>query len=125
MVHRGAHRRRTPFSKDLVLLYSHSIPELQAEVRGRTSAVTQIRAVAHLGRQWRFRDVRLFPTLNANVYFAQYTATGISAVDGTSLEQNVVLCLEVDRSQVVRIVEYANPAIVLASREPVSLSGLR
>ena len=40
----------TPFSKDLVLLYSHSIPELQAEVRGRTSAVTQ-------SVRWRIWDV--------------------------------------------------------------------
>jgi ketosteroid isomerase-like protein len=104
------------FSKDLVLIYSHSIPELQAEVHGRISAVTQVRAVAHLGRQWQFRDVRLFPTLDANVYFAQYTAAGTSAFDGTSVEQNVVLRLEVDRSQVVRIVEFTNPAIVLADR---------
>lgn len=115
----------TPFSKDLVLSYSHSIPELQAEVRGRTSAMTQVRAVAHLGRQWHFRDVRLFPTLDANVYFAQYTAAGISTFDGTSVEQNVVLCLEVDRSRVVRIVEFANPAIVLATRESMSLLGSR
>jgi hypothetical protein len=106
----------TPFSKDLVLSYSHSIPELRAEVRGRTSAITQVRAVAHLGRRWEFRDVRLFPTLNENVYFAQYTAAGVSTFDGASIEQNVVLCLEVDGSQVVRVVEFANPAIVLANR---------
>jgi ketosteroid isomerase-like protein len=114
-----------PFSKDLVLSYSHSIPELRAEVRGRTSAITQVRAVAHLGRQWQFRDVRLFPTLDANVYFAQYTAAGVSTFDGASIEQNVVLCLEVDGSQVVRIVEFANPAIVLANRESMSSLGSR
>jgi hypothetical protein len=72
--------------------------------------------VAHLGRRWEFRDVRLFPTLNENVYFAQYTAAGVSTFDGASIEQNVVLCLEVDGSQVVRVVEFANPAIVLANR---------
>jgi hypothetical protein len=114
-----------PFSKDLVLSYSHSIPELRAEVRGRTSAITQVRAVAHLGRQWQFRDVRLFPTLDANVYFAQYTAAGVSTFDGASIEQNVVLCLEVDGSQVVQIVEFSNPAIVLANRESMSLLGSR
>src|SRR5687768_1223260 len=112
-----------PSSKDLVLSYSHSIPELRAEVRGRTSAITQVRAVAHLGRQWQFRDVRLFPTLDTNVYFAQYTAAGVSTLDRASIEQNVVLCLEVDGSQVVRIVEFANPAIVLANRESLSLLG--
>ena len=104
-------------SEDLVLRYAHAIPELQAEVRGRTSAITQVRAVAHLGRQWQFRDVRLFPTVNEDVYFAQYTAAGMSTLDGSSVEQNVVLCLQVDRGQVVRIVEYSNPAIVLASRQ--------
>ena len=57
--------------------------------------------------------------------FAQYTAAGISPFDGTSVEQNVVLCLEVDGSQVVRIVEFANPAIVLANRESMSLLGSR
>ena len=86
---------------------------------GLASAITQIRAMAHLGRQWQFRDVRLFPTLDANVYFAQYTAAGIAPLDGTLVEQNVVLCLEVDGNQVVRIVEFANPAIVLANRESV------
>jgi hypothetical protein len=40
-------------------------------------------------------------------------------LDGTLVEQNVVLCLEVEGNQVVRIVEFANPAIVLANRESV------
>ena len=103
------------FSDDLVLSYSHSNPEVRAEVRGRTSAVTQIRAVARLGREWRFRDLRLFPTLHDNIYFAQYTATGRSSSDGSAVEQNVVLSLELDGRQVIRLVEFANPAIVLAS----------
>jgi ketosteroid isomerase-like protein len=106
----------TPFGENLVLDYSHSVPELQAEVRGRTSAITQVRAVARLGREWQFHDLRLFPTPDANVYFAQYTAAGVSTFDGTYVEQNVLLCLEVDDGKVVRIVEFANPAIVLANR---------
>ena len=110
-----------PFSEHLVLTYSHSIPELGGEVHGRASVVTQVRAVAHLGREWKFRDVRVFPTLSGNVYFAQYTASATSAFDGTPIEQNVVLSLEVDQTQVVRIVEYANPAIVLATRRPATL----
>ena len=44
---------------------------------------------------------------------------GLPPLDGTLVEQNVVLCLEFDGNQVVRIVEFANPAIVLANRESV------
>lgn len=112
----------SPFTDDLVLRYSHSNPELRAEVHGRNSAVTQIRAVARLGRQWQFRELRLYPTLHDNVYFVSYTATGMSAAGGATVEQNVVLALELDGRQVVRLVEFANPAIALASREAASLS---
>ena len=110
------------FREDVTLGYAHSLPELQAEVRGRTSVITQIRAVARLGRKWEFRDLRVFPTLSTNVFFAQYTAAGTSVIDGTAIEQNVVLSVELDQRQIVRVVEYANPAIVLASRGHASLS---
>lgn len=103
------------FSDDVALRYAHSNPELHAEVQGRSSAVTQIRALARLGNDWRFRDLRLFPTLRDDVYFTQYTASGTSAADGTQIEQNVVLAVELDGRKVVRLVEFANPAIVLAS----------
>ena len=101
-------------SPDFVLRYAHSVPELLGEVHGRESAVDRTRALARLGRQWAFRDVRLFPTLQRDVYFAQYTATGISAIDGAAIERNVVLRLDLDRQHVVRLVEYANPAAGLA-----------
>ena len=41
------------FSEQVVLDYSLSIPELDAEVRGRTSVVNQVRAVARLARHRR------------------------------------------------------------------------
>ena len=69
-----------PFTEDLVLTYSHAIREVEAEVRGRTSVVNQVRAVAHLGRQWKFGEVRLFPTLRSSVYFVQYTASATSPI---------------------------------------------
>ena len=103
-----------------MLSYSLSIPELDAEVRGRTSVITQVGAVARLGRGWKFSGVRVFPTLNASVYFVQYTATATSTIDGTPIEQNVVLCVEVEDSHIVRIVEYSNPPISSATRRPGS-----
>ena len=109
-----------PFSEQVVLSYSLSIPELDAEVRGRTSVVNQVGAVARLGRGWKFRDVRVFPTLNPKLYFVQYSATARSAIDGTSIEQNAVLSVEVGESNILRIVEYANPAIASATRRPGS-----
>jgi hypothetical protein len=109
-----------PFSEQVVLSYSLSIPELDAEVRGRTSVVNQVGAVARLGRGWKFRDVRVFPTLNPNLYFVQYTATATSTIDGTSIERNAVLSVEVGQSNIFRIVEYANPAIASATRRPGS-----
>ena len=109
-----------PFSEHVVLSYSLSIPELEAEVRGRTSVVNQVGAVARLGRGWKFGDVRVFPTLDPAVYFVQYTATATSTIDGTPIEQNVVLCVEVDESNILRIVEYSNPAISSATRRPES-----
>jgi hypothetical protein len=104
------------FSEQVVLDYSLSIPELDAEVRGRTSVVNQVGAVARLGRGWKFGDVRLFPTPDPSVYFVQYTATATSTIDATPIEQNVVLSVEVGESNIVRIVEYANPAIASATR---------
>ena len=101
------------FSENLVLCYEHSNPELRSALRGRGAAVAQIRAVARRAGQWKFRDLRVFPTLYDNVYFAQYTATGTSAADGAVTEQNVVLAIEFDERQVVRIVEFANPAMVM------------
>jgi hypothetical protein len=104
-----------PFGKDMVLRYRHGVPELNAEVLGRTSAVRQIRAVAQLGRDWQFRDVWVHPTPDPQVYFANYTARG-SAANGTAapVERNVVLRVDLDRDgQVARIVEYANPAMAL------------
>ena len=109
-----------PFSEHVVLSYSLSIPELDAEVRGRTSVVNQVGAVAHLGRGWKFGDVRVFPTLNPSVYFVQYTAAGTSTLDGMPIEQNVLLSVEVGEGKVTRIVEYANPAIASATRRPGS-----
>ena len=109
-----------PLSEHVVLSYSLSIPELDAEVRGRTSVITQVGAVARLGRGWKFSGVRVFPTLNASVYFVQYTATATSTIDGTPIEQNVVLCVEVEDSHIVRIVEYSNPPISSATRRPGS-----
>jgi ketosteroid isomerase-like protein len=105
----------TPFSPDLVLRYAHSLPELRGELRGRASAVRQTRALASLGRDWTFRDVRLFPTLQPDVYYAQYTASGRSAADGTPVERHVVLRLEMEKQQLVRLVEFANPAVALAA----------
>lgn len=109
------------FSENLVLCYEHSNPALRSELRGRSLAVPQIRAVARRAGQWQFRDLRVFPTLHDNVYFAQYTATGTSAVDGAVTEQNVVLAIELDGRQVVRIVEFANPAMVMARSAPAGL----
>jgi hypothetical protein len=109
-----------PFSEHVVLSYSLSIPELDAEVRGRTSVVNQVGAVARLGRGWKFGDVRVFPTLNPSVYFVQYTATATSTIDGAPIEQNVLLCVEVEESNILRIVEYSNPAISSATRRPGS-----
>jgi hypothetical protein len=104
-----------PFGKDMVLRYQHALPELHAEVLGRTSAVRQIRAVAQLGRGWQFRDVWVHPTLDPNVYFANYTARGRSAANGSApVERNVVLRVDLQPDgQVARIVEYANPAMAL------------
>jgi ketosteroid isomerase-like protein len=101
------------FSENMVLRYEHTNPELRSELRGRSPAIRQIRAVARGAGQWKFRDLRVFPTLRDNVYFAQYTATGTSAADGAVSEQNVVLAIELDGQQVVRIVEFANPAMVM------------
>ena len=112
-----------PFSEDLVLTYSHAVPEVEAEVRGRTSVVNQVRAVAHLGCQWAFGEVRLFPTPIPSVYFAQYSAAGRSPIDGASVRQEVLLSVELDRSQVVHIVEFSNPAIALATRSPATRAG--
>ena len=109
-----------PFSEHVVLSYSLSIPELDAEVRERMSVVNQVATVARLGRGWKFGDVRVFPTLNSSVYFVQYTATATSTIDGTPIEQNVLLCVELEDSNVVRIVEYSNPAISSATRRPGS-----
>ena len=109
-----------PFSEHLVLTYSHAVPEIEAEVRGRTSVVNQVRAVAHLGREWTFGEVRLFPTPIPSVYFAQYSAAGSSPIDGASIRQEVLLSIELDRSQVVHIVEFSNPAIALATRPPAT-----
>jgi len=109
-----------PLSEYVVLSYSLSIPELDAEVRGRTSVVNQVGAVARLGRRWTFGDVRVFPTLDPSVYFVQYTATATSTIDGTPIEQNVVLSVEVGESNILRIVEFSNPAIASATRRPGS-----
>lgn len=114
-----------PFSENLVLRYEHSNPELRLEVRGRSSAVAQIRAVARRAGQWKFRDLRVFPTLHENSYFAQYTATGTSAADGAVTEQNVVLAIELDGRQVVRIVEFANPAMLMTRNETTALPALQ
>lgn len=110
------------FSENLVLRYEHSNPELRSELRGRSAAVRQIRAVARRAGQWQFRDLRVFPTLHDNVYFAQYTATGTSAADGAVTEQNVVLSIELDGRQVLRIVEFANPAMVMVRNASIGLA---
>ena len=104
------------FAENLVLRYAHSDPELRGEVRGQTSVVTQVRALARLGAGWQFRDVHVFPTLHDNVYFAQFTASASAPGGGATIEQNVVLRLELDTGKLVRLVEFANPAIRLASR---------
>ncbi len=109
-------------SEHVVLSYSLSIPELDAEILGKTSVVNQVGAVARLGRGWKFRDLRIFPTPSPDVFFAQYTAAATSAIDGTPIEQNVVLSVEVEHGEIVRIVEYSNPAIASASRRPGPLA---
>jgi ketosteroid isomerase-like protein len=104
------------FSDRLVLAYDHASPRLQGEVRGSAQAVRVVQTVARLGQQWQFRDLRLFPTQQRNLYMVQYTASGTSVVDGSRLEQNVVLSVELDGRQLVRLTEFTNPALAGASR---------
>ena len=54
--------------------------------------------------------MRLFPTLHKNVYFAQYKATGVSNADGAPIERQVVVRLDLNQGQLVRLVEFSNPA---------------
>jgi hypothetical protein len=104
-----------PISRDVVLQYDHGQPEMHGQLQGRTSMLLQTRTIAGLGREWTFRDVRLFPTLRPNVYFAQYTAKGTAVADGAAIERDVVLRLDLNAGRLVRLVEYGNPATDLVA----------
>jgi hypothetical protein len=107
-----------PISRDVVLQYDHGMPALRGQLQGRQSMLLQTRALAALGREWTFHDVRLFPTLRSNVYFAQYTATGTAVVDGAAIERQIILRLDLNGDHLVRLVEYGNPATTLVAEQP-------
>ena len=95
--------------------YEHGNPARHAEVRGRSSVTAHLREVARSRASWEFSDVRIFPTLRDNVWFAQFDAAG-AAADGTpAIAKTVVLMLELRGDELVRIVEFANPAMGLAT----------
>jgi ketosteroid isomerase-like protein len=106
------------FSEDVVMRFEHGNPVLRGEVRGRASVITHVRAVARPGTPWRIGDVRIFPTLRDDVYFAQFTAAASAADGGPAVEQTVVLMLELSGEKLVRLVEFANPASALAAHTP-------
>jgi hypothetical protein len=102
------------FSEAVVLRYAHANPELKLEVQGRTSVATQVRTMARLGSSWQFRDLRVFPTLHENIYYAQFTASGQGVAGGAGIDQVVVVALEMDGLRLARLVEFSNPAVRLA-----------
>ena len=106
------------FADTMVLRYEHAHPQLTSEVRGRPSVVTQVRSVAKLGTSWSFSNLRVFPTLHDNIYYAQFTASGKSADGASAIEQEVVISLEMKGFKVSRLVEFSNPAIRLAIATP-------
>jgi hypothetical protein len=107
----------TRLSEELVLRYRHLDPPLDAEISGRASVLTQMRTLARTGPAWQFRERRVFPTLRPDVYFAQFVATADPG-GGAISEQTVVVALELQDRTLVRVVEYANPAVGFASRPP-------
>lgn len=110
------------FNEDAVLEYSLYIPEIKSEIRGRESMINSVQAIAQLGRDWKFGNIQLFPTLSPNTYFAQYTASGTMVATGEQFERNVILVLEFDGERVSRLRELFNPAIALASASARELS---
>lgn len=113
------------FNEDAVLEYALSIPEINSEIRGRESMINSVQAIAQLGRDWSFNNIRLFPTLNPNTYFAQYTASATLVATGEYFERNVIVVLELDGTRASRLREFFNPAIALASASVHSLSEAR
>ena len=113
------------FNEDAVLEYSLYIPEINSEIRGRESIINSVQAVAQLGRDWSFNNIRLFPTLNPNTYFAQYTASATLVATGEYFERNVIVVLELDGERASRLREFFNPAIALASTSAQALSKAR
>lgn len=113
------------FNEDAVLEYSLYIPEINSEIRGRESMINSVQAIAQLGRDWSFDNIWLFPTLNPNTYFAQYTASATLVATGEYFERNVIVVLELDGERASRLRELFNPAIALASTSAQALSKAR
>ncbi len=113
------------FNEDAVLEYSLYIPESNSEIRGREWMINSVQAIAQLGRDWSFNNIQLFPTLNPNTYFAQYTASATLVATGEYFERNVIVVLELDGERASRLREFFNPAIALASTSAQALSEAR
>ncbi len=106
------------FKEDAVLDYDLLIPELHAEVQGRQSIIHQVRALAQLGRNWRFNNVQILHTSYPNIYFAQYEASAERVTTGQHFEHHVVISLEFDGTRISKLREFYNPAIGEASIDP-------
>lgn len=105
----------TVLHEDTALQYSLSIPEVHGTIDGRDSLANHVAAIAQLGTDWRFDDVALYATNDANVYFVQYTAYGKLLSTGESFSRPAIVVIQTNGRKVTRIQELSNPAIAEAS----------
>lgn len=99
------------FSENAALKYSLSIPEVSGVIEGRDSLANQVHAVAQLGFDWKFEDLKLFATNDPNTYFVQYTARATLRSTGEKFERPAIVVVETDGAKVTTLQELSNPAI--------------
>lgn len=96
------------FAEDAVFESPYA-PHTPGRLEGKAAICSFIKNALFQMQNLRFSNIRVYPTANPNLVWAEYHGEAVAVATGRSYQQDYVVKLETREGQIISYCDYANP----------------
>lgn len=100
-------------------------PEWVIKIDGASAIAEYVQQVGKVGTDWRFGEVRYFPTLQKDVVFVQYDARTKSRATGEQISYRNLVVVTLDQGRIARLRDFNGAGLALRGLPSAEQTALR
>lgn len=111
LMNQNAQTWKDLFAEDVIFesLYTADILRQVGRLKGKAAVCKLFKNVQARMQDLGFSNIRVYPTTNPNLAWAEYHGEAVAVATGRSYQQDYVLKLETREKQIILYCDYANP----------------